>query len=358
MLERIVSPASQTRRQPAEGTLDLSRDRDKFSSRRRGRVLGELLLFVAGCIGVGGVLATTYRAVDENHAEPQEPLPNPLFQVKLNEHSGNVVVKTWNGHLHEFAVSDQELRVAGCLGNVDRGGFSISKTGDVVFAGDTLTVNRVDGTTLQLSDEGNWDTVEISPDGSWVLARHEDRDWQLWNLATTSRTVLPENSGFRAGRFSPDGECIVLVHADPRLLTERSLNGALVRVYTGLKGQVRDLEYSSEGKRLAAVDVSGCLCVWNRSDGGVVFRRELNHSLMSLTLLPGTREIVVGCCGGQVLVCDSVTGRVRRQWRAHSGIVSDLRLVSSSGCLLSCGFDGWLRLWSLEDLRMLDEVRF
>lgn len=56
------------------------------------------------------------------------------------------------------------------------------------------------------------------------------------------------------------------------------------------------------------------------------------------------------------MICQASDGSVLRRWPAHTAIVSDLQYLGSSPCLLSSGFDGLLRMWSANDLRLLDEV--
>jgi WD40 repeat protein len=125
-----------------------------------------------------------------------------------------------------------------------------------IFAGDLLQ-------TIETNDRPL--TMRYTPDGNWLVAAGQSRSWNRWNRANRRSTATGD-----AGR--------------------------------GHNQTIHALTYNKAGSRVATIDYSGNLFIWNASNAQMMYHQQLPTSAgFSLVYTPDGTEIIVGTNDARVL---------------------------------------------------------
>jgi len=125
-----------------------------------------------------------------------------------------------------------------------------------IFAGDLLQTIETDDRPL---------TMRYTPDGNWLVAAGQSRIWNRWNRANRRPTAAGD-----AGR--------------------------------GHNQTIFALAYNKAGSRVATIDYSGNLFIWNASNAAMMYHQQLPASAgFSLAYTPDGTEIIVGTNNARVL---------------------------------------------------------
>ncbi|MBT6153106.1 MAG: hypothetical protein HOK71_09535 [Planctomycetaceae bacterium] len=125
-----------------------------------------------------------------------------------------------------------------------------------VFAGDLLQTIETEDRPL---------TMRYTPDGNWLVAAGQSRIWNRWNRSNRRPTASGD-----AGR--------------------------------GHNQTIYALAYNKAGSRVATIDYSGNLFIWNASNAAMMYHQQLPASAgFSLAYTPDGTEIIVGTNTARVL---------------------------------------------------------
>ena len=145
----------------------------------------------------------------------------------------------------------------------------------------------------------------LSPDGRWLAAEYYD---------AARRSPVRERLGRASGRLAQT--------LDARL------------------DDVRALAFSGDGRRLAVVDPSGALMVFDVTTGGRVFSAKVRPAEARLAALsPDGGRMASAGAGSEVRLWDVAAGRQLGAVAAGSGVISALAFTPE-GRLLIAGGDG------------------
>ncbi len=115
---------------------------------------------------------------------------------------------------------------------------------------------------------------------------------------------------------------------------------------------VVDLEFASDGRRLATASWDGTARVWSVPDGIEEARYEHAGvgSMIRIALAPDGQSVASASNQGNVRVWSMANGQVESSFE-HGQQVEDLEFSRDGQTLASAGFDGTARLWDLETQR-------
>jgi WD40 repeat protein len=238
-----------------------------------------------------------------------------------------------------------------------------------------ISVRRVSDDREWLTLEGKFAPVRFSPDGRFLLGTdcHPPR-FAVWNLDTGQRVVESPMSGYCPGpdfhphapvlaacgtggtveffdlaagerrswpatnippgsvRFRPDGVQMALSSLDPPGVRVYAVESGELVVSLAHTNAVRCVDWSADGRWLAAPCADGRVYLWNMREGGTLDR-----------VLDGHDEVVSGVCfdpQGEFLVSRSWDGTTVLWSLASHGLV--LRLPGSDYPLAFSGDGRWL----------------
>jgi eukaryotic-like serine/threonine-protein kinase len=144
-----------------------------------------------------------------------------------------------------------------------------------------------------------------SPHAQWTL-------WEIYSREPSRWTVMPNEAGTRAVRFSPDGRLLLTagqVDGFVRLIDVDS--GRVVRSFAATPGvSIRRAFFTPDGVSVVAASVDGTLRVWDAQSGAL--RRELPRvvpALVDFALAGGGTQAVTVSRGGVLEVWSLATGR-------------------------------------------------
>jgi hypothetical protein len=120
-------------------------------------------------------------------------------------------------------------------------------------------------------------------------------------------------------------------------------------------GNQPGLAQSSDGRFLAIGRIvsskAGGLCLWESVSKCVVWLADLGRvDPTSVTFSPDNSTIAVGCRDGEILLCDTRSGRVLDRLIGHRGAVSALAFSTDSRRLASGGADTSILVWDIAQM--------
>ncbi|MFX1484591.1 MAG: WD40 repeat domain-containing protein, partial [Promethearchaeota archaeon] len=71
-----------------------------------------------------------------------------------------------------------------------------------------------------------------------------------------------------------------------------------------------------------------------------------SSSLTSISTAPKGHLIVCGTMGGQILLIDSKSGKMKQDLVGHDGAISAVSFTGKPSSIVSCGWDKTTRLWN------------
>jgi len=167
-------------------------------------------------------------------------------------------------------------------------------------------------------------------------------------------------------RVSPDGRRIVTV--DPYVTTEvfDTATGELVCVCDGkLVRYVLALDWIG-ADRIVAIGTRGArgaasaeerVFVWDAATGKVLCHVRNSANADVLAVAPDGRTFAEGGENKRVRIRDAETLEVLREFRAHDGAITALAFHPTQPVLATGSTDLTVRLWNLNDLSLIEEMR-
>jgi WD40 repeat protein/tRNA A-37 threonylcarbamoyl transferase component Bud32 len=229
----------------------------------------------------------------------------------------------------------------------------------VVGLGDgTVHVAPLSGTgpPRLLGKGGDWARVDVSADGSLIVAGFFDGTVQVWDAETGRRTAA-----FRGGEklllpaFDPTGTRIATGSSDGRLGFWRA-DGARDRGDLAAHGRrVYALAWSPDGARLASGSMDRTVFVWNAATSASTIFREHRGTITDLDFLDGGASLLSAGADGRLLIWNAEDGEVEAELRGHAADVSAVAVAPDGRSMASADWSGEIRVWdrSSEDVTTL-----
>jgi WD40 repeat protein len=232
-------------------------------------------------------------------------------------------------------------------------GLSFNRDGTLLATGsDAGTVRVWNASSGELVDTIEGGVAEtrgqFSPaTDTLVLADAESPDVRVWSRedgTVTTAFRAPEAEGLNTARFDSEGERIVYADTNGRLAVRTLSSGADVRL-GGSPEVVWDAQFSTDGKRVAAISASGTTAVWR-----------LDQPERPERLLEGHRGDVNGLdYGADDRLVTAGSDRTVRVWPArgttslallgHTRDATDAAFSLNGSKVVSASMDRTLRLW-------------
>jgi WD40 repeat protein/DNA-binding SARP family transcriptional activator/energy-coupling factor transporter ATP-binding protein EcfA2 len=196
-------------------------------------------------------------------------------------------------------------------------------------------------------------TMAFSHHGHLLAAAGSGPRIAVWNLATRKMAWLLRRPGGAKNQtigvaFSPNDRLLATVGGDGVIRIYNLRNGRRADAIQ-TQGTLQDLDFSSDGRYLAAAGLAGQITVWDLK------QRMLAHTIddhgqqiNTLRFSPDGKTLAAGDSSGDVNFWDASTGRQLPQHIASiGGSVDSLSFDPSGRRLMTTNGDGSIRLWDL-----------
>ncbi len=206
-------------------------------------------------------------------------------------------------------------------------------------------------------------SVIFSPDGKWLASGGNDAIARLWNPSTgeASGMLIGGTYAVPSIIFSPDSKTLAIANGEYIRLRDpesESITGTMlseIPVYT--------LDYSPDGRMLAAGDISNGIQIW---DPSLAFRtgsetyptplkmaghaaRPASYRALIWDIAFNPDGTLLASAGGDqtVRLWDVATGNLLATLTGHEDAVTSLSFSPDGTILVSGGLDGQLLLWGV-----------
>jgi WD40 repeat protein len=188
-------------------------------------------------------------------------------------------------------------------------------------------------------------SVAVSPDGRRIASGSADSSVRIWDLKNPQeppRTLKGHTDEVMWVAFMADGKRLVSASKDGTLHIWDIEAG---RTAVTLAAHLPPAALSSEGKRLAAVDGTNAVTVWDTAGFSTVRTIPGQGALDALAFSRGGRRLAGGARDGSVHVWDVQNGQTLAILKGHTGSVEALAFSSDGRRMASGSDDKTIRMW-------------
>jgi len=216
------------------------------------------------------------------------------------------------------------------------------------------------------SQDGRFNCVDISPDGSHIATGTREGKVTIWD-ATTGKSLL----NFQAHphlvadlRFSPDGR--VLATAGGKYWTVASemvpcqiflwdtQTGRRLKAFSGHQGPLGGIAFSADGRYLVSGGDDQLVIVWDLKSGrSLHILRGHSTEVSAIAISPDGKHLLSGDEAGLIVEWDLQTGRKLRNLTEHSGHIYFIGFSADGQQMLTGAGDRMAILWDVNSGRAI-----
>ncbi len=206
------------------------------------------------------------------------------------------------------------------------------------------------------------DAMDISDSGRQVSFRDSSGGVQSYNIGNTEvGTVFALQLKHPADIVVQTVGVLAAASANSISVVLKTANdGFQAKVLRRLHASdVRSLALSSNGERLASLDQSGVIALWEVREQRLIGKLQVAGATTVCGLDKTGRRFAIGASDGRVIIHDLVDDRVIATIQAHAGAVTALAAVPKFAALVSAGEDRTLKYFDTKSGQPLTEqVRY
>ncbi len=188
--------------------------------------------------------------------------------------------------------------------------------------------------------------ASFSPDGKQIAAVGFGTKVMMFGATADRLPMRCQCSDLRACVYDSSGDRLAVVDRSGFLHLFDPRTGAELNHYELHNGRIRDCQFTSDGKRTITVGEDGAAVLFDLERGEVVKRIDLLPCKLFTLAQIDDRHVAVAGSDNRIRVVNFDTGLVATHLDGHRGSISNL--AYARGALFSGGFDATLRRWPLD----------
>ncbi len=254
----------------------------------------------------------------------------------------------------------QQVNVVINNGSSERGLFSADSEGKILqwvvkngqVQADTIVAARIGYNTKDLTGD---------PKGKWLLAggdyprAGESTFISYFNLANNTERKLEGFKGIITNTvLLPSKNEFLALQKNGKEIVKYSFTTNSISAFITPSTKINHLSISSNGKFLVGAGNDGKVFIWNLSDNNkerVVYETK-NNAVTSVRFSPSGKFLVSGNREGEVTILEPVTGHIVRTFSEIQATINDVEFSPDGKFLAVASFDGTLRVWNMDDLKL------
>lgn len=205
---------------------------------------------------------------------------------------------------------------------------------------------------------GNVKSAAFSPDGQRVAISANVGEVQIRRVSDGA--VLSSFSGWASQMvFAPDSKTFALVTGDGVLEFRNASNGALIQQIAGHLDAYTSLDFSPDGKYLAAGAADERARIWRIPDGTRAYDLQIQANQVAFS--PDGSLLATGSKYGGVALWNLASGEVRQLQKDHSKQyeiyrVNALEFTPNEQSLIAGSQDCYLDVWNTQTGRKVESI--
>lgn len=215
-------------------------------------------------------------------------------------------------------------------------------------------VNQQTRQAVFLVPSGAINDIAFSQDGRLVATADQAGDVSLWDvhLNTLVWTIQHPRTYVTTLAFSPDGHYLATSQGVYDLLTRQPVS-LFPGVFPGNYGEVYELSFSRDGRKLVMVSPYGDILVWDTQSWRLQDQFKLtDYHFLNLSLSPDGTSLVTGDEGGAIRLWAFGPLRQTALLGRHSGWVRSVEFSPTGTEVVSTGDDKTVALWNVSGRRL------
>lgn len=174
------------------------------------------------------------------------------------------------------------------------------RSGDEIEVWDSTSWQRIGEISVEFFCD-----LSFSPSGKAIAIAYK-RGILLWNVSNQTKRELMETEGFRyTVCWSPDGEFLVASRNSGEIGIFYAIDGRKIFGTPAHRGEVSEISWSRDGRRLLTGGKDGTLSVWDFATGGNLIKFVSHAPIRELAWSPDGRRIAVTSESGDLQIWGS-----------------------------------------------------
>lgn len=274
-----------------------------------------------------------------------------LYYALKNQPEAHSLTKSLEGHTNGAA---RALVTRPGIEQIYSGG-SDGKIIEWVYSGENWKAREIVPDRTKTSGYQVY-TMDISPDGNWLLAgglyfadanNNYVELYDLRNPESKPKII----SGFKQAvaniTFTPDGKGFYARHNAGFSIKFSDLQ--TVKEVVSSKEKITDISLSPDGRKIAGVGDAGNLYVWDTQNNyQAVSYKMPDTRLTAVAFSPDGKQLIVGNERGRVWI--TVNGMVIRELTGHTSAIEEIKYNHAGNFMATASKDFSIRLWNMRQL--------